>query len=69
VFTTPADTWRNIYTSGTSRVGTGSDTKAMNIASSNLDITYLAAGTGTGKSGDNNYFTINLAAKNWTGAT
>lgn len=41
----------------------------MNFASSNLDITYLAAGTGTGKSGNDAYFTINLAAKNWTGAT
>ena len=41
----------------------------MNFASSNIDISYLAAGTDTGYSGSANYFTINFEAKNWSGAT
>jgi len=41
----------------------------MNFASSNLTINYLAAGTNSGQSGNTNYFTIKLDAKNWTGAT
>jgi hypothetical protein len=64
-----SNTWRNIYTGGTSRVGTATSTKAMNFASSNLNINYLAAGTGTGQSGNANYFTIGIEAKDWTGAT
>ena len=43
------NTWRNIYTGGTSRVGTGTGTKAMNFAvAGNLSVSYLAAGTESG---------------------
>jgi hypothetical protein len=69
IFTTPADTWRNIYIGGSSKVGTGNNTKAMNFASSNIDITHKAAGTSSGQSGSADYFTVNLEAKAWTGAT
>lgn len=63
------NTWRNVYTNGTSRIGTGTGTKAINFASTNLTINYLAAGTDSGQSGNANYFTIKLDAKNWVGAT
>ena len=66
---TASNTWRNIYVSGTSVVATGTGTKAMNFASSNLGITYLAAGTSTGQSGNAAYFTIDIEANDWTGAT
>jgi hypothetical protein len=36
-----SNTWRNIYTGGTSRVGTGNNTKAMNfVQGDNITITY-----------------------------
>jgi len=58
-----SNTWRNVYTGGTSRIGTGTGTKAINFAASgNLKITYLAAGTGTDQSGNANYFTIRIDA-------
>jgi hypothetical protein len=65
------NTWRNIRVNNgsTNSVGTGVDTKAMNFASSNLNIAYLAAGTSTGQSGSADYFTIGIEAKSWTGAT
>ena len=65
------NTWRPIrVNNGTSNsVETATNTKAMNFASSNLNITYLAAGTNTNQSGNADYFTIKLDAKNWTGAT
>lgn len=57
------NTWRNIYTGGTSRVGTGTGTKAMNFAvAGNLSVSYLAAGTESGQSGNANYFTIKITA-------
>jgi len=57
------NTWRNIYTSGTSRVGTANSTKAINFAAeSPLSVSYLAAGTGSGQSGSADYFTIKLGA-------
>ena len=57
------NTWRNVYTGGTSRVGTGTDTKAINFAAgSNVTITYEAAGTGSGQSGSANYFNVKIAA-------
>lgn len=63
VFTTPPNTWRNIYTGGTSRIGTGASTKAMNFAATgNLSISYLASGTSSGQSGSADYFTIRINA-------
>jgi hypothetical protein len=64
-----ANTWRNIYTGGTSRVGTATNTKAMNFAATgNLSVAYLAAGTNSGQSGNANYFTIQInAAENAVG--
>jgi hypothetical protein len=68
IFTTPADTWREIYVNGTSQIGTGSDTKALNITTSgNLSVGYIATGTGTGQSSD--YSTISIDATAWSGAT
>lgn len=61
--TSYTNTWRNVYTGGTSRVGTGTDTKAINFAAgSNVTITYEAAGTGSGQSGSANYFNVKIAA-------
>lgn len=61
------NTWRNIYTGGTSRVGTGIDTKAINfVAGSNVSISYEAAGTGSGQSGNANYFNIKISATDTT---
>ncbi len=63
IFTTPADSnsWRNIYTGGTSQIGTGTDTKAMNFVGVNgIAVSFLAAGTGSGQSGNANYFSIKL---------
>lgn len=57
--TSYTNTWRNIYTGGTSRVGTGTDTKAINfVAGTGIAISYQAAGSGSGQSGDANYFNI-----------
>ncbi len=51
--------WRNIYVSGTSAVGTGTNTKAMNfVAGAGLDVSFQAVGTGAGQSGNANYFNI-----------
>lgn len=61
--TSYVNTWRNVYTGGTSRVGTGTDTKGINfVAGSNVTITYEAAGTGSGRSGSANYFNVKIAA-------
>jgi hypothetical protein len=62
--TTDLDTWRNIYiNNGTSVAGTGIDTKAINfLGSGNISIAYVPAGTGSGKSGNNNYFTVRIDA-------
>ena len=61
--TSYTDTWRNVYTGGTSRVGTGTNTKAINFAAgSNVTISYEAAGTGSGQSGNANYFNVKIAA-------
>lgn len=61
------NTWRNIYVDGTSEVGTGIDTKAINFkAGSNVAISYVAAGTGSGKSGNANYFDIVISATDTT---
>lgn len=61
------NTWRNVYTGGTSRVGTGTDTKAINfVAGSNVSISYEAAGTGSGQSGNANYFNVKIAATDTT---
>jgi len=58
-----SNTWRNIYTGGTSRVGTGTGTKAMNFAvAGNLSVSYLAAGTDSGQSGSADYFTVKITA-------
>ena len=64
---TDSNTWRNIYLGGTSKVGTGTDTKALNfVAGSNVTISYEAAGTGDGKSGSADYFNIKIAATDTT---
>ena len=56
-----SNTWRNIYTGGTSRIGTGTNTKAMNFVGANgIAVSYLAAGTDDGQSGSADYFTIKL---------
>ena len=67
IFTMPSNpntnTWRGIYTGGTSRIGNGIDTKAVNfIAGSNVNIYYEAAGTGDGQSGSADYFNVKIGA-------
>ena len=66
-----SNSWRaiRINSASSNSVGTGTGTKAINFASNNLTINYLAAGTSTGQSGSADYFTIGIEAKNWTGAT
>lgn len=64
---TDTNTWRNIYVGGTSKVGTGIDTKAINFkAGSNVSISYAAAGTGSGQSGNANYFDVVISATDTT---
>lgn len=59
--TSYTNTWRNVYTGGTSRVGTGTDTKAINFAAgTGITISYKAAGTGSGQSGSANYFNVEI---------
>lgn len=59
--TSYTNTWRNVYTGGTSRVGTGTDTKAINFAAgTGISISYKAAGTGSGQSGSANYFSVEI---------
>ena len=61
------NTWRNIYVGGVSKVGTGIDTKAINFkAGSNVSISYVAAGTGSGQSGSANYFDVVISATDTT---
>jgi uncharacterized protein YfaS (alpha-2-macroglobulin family) len=51
-----------VYTGGTSRVGAGTDTKAINfVAGSNISVSYEAAGTGSGQSGSADYFNVKIA--------
>lgn len=55
------DTWRGIYTEGTSRIGTGISTKAINYKGNNgITVGFLAAGTAEGQSGNSNYFTVSV---------
>ena len=55
------NTWRNIYTGGTSRIGTGTNTKAMNFAAGGgISIGFAAAGTESGQSGSADYFNISV---------
>ena len=62
-----SNTWRNIYTNGTSVIGTETSSKALNYkAGSNITITYEAAGTSTGQSGNANYFNIKISATDTT---
>ena len=64
---TDTNTWRNIYVGGASKVGTGIDTKAINFkAGSNVSISYVAAGTGSGQSGSANYFDVVISATDTT---
>lgn len=64
-FDAPINTWRNVYVNGTSQVGTGIDTKAINFkAGNNVTLTYEAAGTGTGQSSNSNYFNLKIDATN-----
>lgn len=56
-----SDTWRGVYTNGTSRIGTATNTKAINFtATGNLSVDYLAATAAA--SGSTNYFTIRINA-------
>lgn len=64
-FDAPINTWRNVYVNGTSQVGTGIDTKAINFkAGNNVTLTYEAAGTGSGQSSNSNYFNLKIDATN-----
>lgn len=68
-WTAPPDTntWRNVYTEGVSRVSTANNTKAINfVAGDNITISYEAAGTSAGQSGNANYFNIKIEAENTT---
>lgn len=74
IFTMPSaddtNTWRGIYTSGTSRVGNLITSKAMNFAAdTGLAVEYIAAGTSIGQSGSDDYFTIRMKGVQWVGAT
>lgn len=61
------NTWRNIYVGGVSKVGTGIDTKAINFkAGSNVSLSFAAAGTGSGQSGNANYFDVVISATDTT---
>jgi hypothetical protein len=54
-----SNTWRNVYVGGTSSVGTGTNTKAVNYkAGTNLSVSFQAAGTSSGQSGSANYFNV-----------
>jgi hypothetical protein len=64
---TDTNTWRNIYVGGTSKVGTGIDTKAINFkAGSNVSLSFAAAGTGSGQSGNANYSDVVISATDTT---
>lgn len=64
---TDTNTWRNIYVGGTSKVGTGIDTKAINFkAGSNVSLSFAVAGTGSGQSGNVNYFDVVISATDTT---
>ena len=57
------NTWRNVYIGGTSCVGTGTGSKAINfLGSGSVSVSYLASGTGSGQSGSSNYFTVQISA-------
>lgn len=57
------NTWRGIYVGGASKVGTGTNTLPINFAAgSNVSITYEAAGTGSGQSGNAGYFNVKISA-------
>ena len=54
-----SNTWREVYVGGTSSVGTGINTKAVNYkAGTNLSVSFQAAGTGSGQSGSADYFNV-----------
>ena len=56
-----SDTWRGVYTNGTSRIGTATNTKAINFTTTgNLSVDFLAATAAA--SGSTNYFTIRINA-------
>ena len=63
--TDSGNTWRNVYTNGTSQVGTGTSTKAINyVGASGITVSYLAAGTGSDQSGNASYFNVSVGHTN-----
>ena len=66
-YPTDTNTWRGIYVKGTSSIGTANTTKALNFAAgSNVSLSFAAAGTGSGQSGNANYGTITISATDTT---
>ena len=61
------NTWRNIYVAGTEKLTTAITTKGLNFAAgSNVSISFAAAGTGDGQSGNANYGTLTISATDTT---
>lgn len=57
------NTWRSVYSNGTLRGDNSTDSKGLNLtAGSNVSLSYAPAGTGTGQSGNANYFNIKISA-------
>lgn len=64
---TDTNTWRNILLSGTEKLGNGTGTKGLNfVGDGKTTITFLAAGTGEGQSGNANYATLKISST-WRG--
>ena len=71
VFTMPSaddtNTWRNIYVAGTQQITTAVNTKGLNFAAgNNVSLSFAAAGTGSGQSGNANYGTLTINATDTT---
>lgn len=69
VFTMPDDTntWRNIFLDGTEKLTTAISSKGLNfVAGSNVSLSFAAAGTGSGQSGNANYGTLTISATDTT---
>lgn len=71
IFTMPSaddtNTWRNIYVAGTQQITTAVNTKGLNFAAgNNVSLSFAAAGTGSGQSGNANYGTLTISATDTT---
>ena len=61
------NTWRNIFKDGTEQLATGINTKGLNfVGDGKTTITFLAAGTGEGQSGNANFATLKIGST-WRG--